>query len=80
MFDKILGVLYTSCMFKKSSKTFEFAQRIKKMKKHQSFDVDTKGDRTLVIQAATSLRAIGAIEFQITTRANDKGGFTVYAL
>lgn len=64
----------------KRSKTFMFARRIKAMSRGESFVVPNVGERTLVVQAAASLKAIGAIDFKVITRENERGGFTVVAI
>lgn len=56
------------------------ARRIKGLRKGKSFDVTSKSDRTIAIQVATTLRATGGIDFQIITKENDNGGFTIFAV
>lgn len=67
-------------MANKSSKTFRLAQRVKALRQGKSFDVADRSERTLAVQAATSLRAAGVIDFKVITKANENGGFTIYAV
>ena len=62
------------------SKKLSIAQRIKSLKAGESFTVKTKTERESVCRMAKALRDVGAIDFQIVTRADDNDGFIVAAI
>lgn len=68
-----------SSMSKKTSKTIMLAQKLKALKKGCSFDVKSESERQLAMQAASTLRAAGAIDLWIYSRKNGNDGFTIYA-
>lgn len=69
------GVLVASM-----SKTIMLARKIKSLRKGKSFDVPTNSDRMIASQVARTLLATGGIDFQIITKANGNGGFTIFAV
>jgi len=57
-----------------------FANKIKSLKPGGSFTVKSDKDRAKVLRDADTLKRAGVIEFSVTTRAMDGGGFIVLAI
>lgn len=58
----------------------EAASRIRAMKLGEQFTASTNKDRIVLLKVAKTLKAAGIIEFQIVTRDDGNGGFTVVAI
>ena len=61
------------------SKELNFAARIRSMKVGESFIVKTEKERVSVCRISKTLRSAGVIDFEVVTRANEKG-FKVAAI
>lgn len=57
-----------------------FASKIKSLKPGGSFAIKTDKERARVLRDAEVLKRAGVIEFTVTTRATDGGGFIVLAI
>lgn len=58
----------------------EAASRLKSLKPGKPFEVTSNKDRITLLKVAKTLRAAGHMDFQVITKANENGGFTIHAV
>ena len=78
-FQKVVALFFHGDILSRMRKKFSMEQRIKNLKKGESFIVSTVAERQNIRRIAMSLERLGMIETKIVTRANG-GKFIVAAI